>query len=112
MRAIVSATPIVLASTNIVLSNHSEAEKVYRLKTNYLERSSPPHGGVQVQECTKIENIVVNCGIGDAEQNSKGLEAAIKDLTVIIVQWLVKTKAKNSIATFKLREGATIRIVV
>ena len=56
----------------------------------------------------KIEKIVVNCGMGDAEQNSKGLEAAMRDLALITGQRPVKTKAKNSIAAFKLREGATV----
>ncbi|CAL9132956.1 unnamed protein product [Musa acuminata var. zebrina] len=50
--------------------------------------------------------------MGDAEQNSKGLEAAMRDLALITGQRPVKTKAKKSIASFKLREGATIGIAV
>ncbi|CAL9069228.1 unnamed protein product [Musa banksii] len=50
--------------------------------------------------------------MGDAEQNSKGLEAAMRDLALITGKRPVKTKAKKSIASFKLREGATIGIAV
>ena len=60
----------------------------------------------------KIEKVVVNCGMGDADQISKGLEAALKDLAVITGQRPVKTKARQSIATFKLKEGDTVGIAV
>ena len=60
----------------------------------------------------KIEKVVVNCGMGDAEQNSKGLEAAMKDLALITGQRPVKTRAKKSIAAFKLREGTTVGVAV
>ena len=56
----------------------------------------------------KIEKVVVNCGMGDAEQNSKGLEAAMRDLALITGQRPAKTRARKSIATFKLREGTTV----
>lgn len=55
---------------------------------------------------------MVNVGIGDAAQNSKGLEAAMKDLAQITGQRPVKTRARQSIATFKLREGQTVGIAV
>ncbi|GMH29401.1 hypothetical protein Nepgr_031244 [Nepenthes gracilis] len=58
------------------------------------------------------EKIVLNCGIGDASQNAKGLEAAINDLALITGQRPVKTRAKKSIATFKLREGQPVGIAV
>lgn len=64
------------------------------------------------EKVPKIEKVVVNCGMGDAEQNSKGLEAAMRDLSLITGQRPVKTKAKYSIAAFKLREGATVGIAV
>jgi large subunit ribosomal protein L5 len=56
----------------------------------------------------KIEKIVVNCGLGEAKENSKVIEAAMKDLTTITGQKPIPTKAKKSIANFKLREGMTI----
>jgi len=60
----------------------------------------------------KVEKIVVNCGLGAEAGNSKGLEAAMKDLANITGQWPVKTKAKKSVASFKIREGNTIGIAV
>ena len=56
----------------------------------------------------KLEKIVVNMGVGDATLNSKLLEAAVKDLTQISGQKPVITKAKKSIAGFKVREGQAI----
>ncbi|KAG6499454.1 50S ribosomal protein L5, chloroplastic-like [Zingiber officinale] len=115
--AVTSPTPSPLTSSSgIVLVDHSEAEKANRLKSAYLEKVVPllkeEFSYKNIHEIPKIEKIVVNCGMGDAEQNSKGLEAAMKDLAVITGQRPVKTKAKNSIATFKLREGATVGIAV
>lgn len=60
----------------------------------------------------KIEKIVVNCGIGEAAQNAKGLDAAMNDLAVITGQRPVKTRARASIATFKIREGQPLGIAV
>lgn len=60
----------------------------------------------------KVEKIVVNCGLGAEAGNSKGLESAMKDLAMITGQWPVKTKAKKSVASFKIREGNTIGIAV
>jgi large subunit ribosomal protein L5 len=56
----------------------------------------------------RIEKIVVNMGVGEAVQDSKKVEAAANDLTAITGQHPVITKAKRSIATFKLREGMPI----
>ena len=61
-----------------------------------------------VMEVPKLVKIVINMGVGDAAQNSKMLEAAVKDLTVIAGQKPVITKAKKSIAGFKIREGQSI----
>ena len=61
-----------------------------------------------VMEVPKIEKIVVNMGIGDAVQNSKVLDSAVEELQSITCQKPVVTKAKKSIATFRLREGMPI----
>ena len=61
-----------------------------------------------VMEVPKIEKIVVNMGIGDAVQNAKVLDNAVEELTLITGQRPVVTKAKNSIAGFRLREGMPI----
>ena len=54
----------------------------------------------------------MNCGIGDAAQNDKGLEAAMKDIALITGQKPVKTRARASIATFKIREDQPLGIAV
>ena len=56
----------------------------------------------------KLDKIVVNMGVGEAKENAKLLEAAIKDMEAITGQKAVATKAKNSIANFKIREGMAI----
>ena len=60
----------------------------------------------------RLEKIVINMGVGDATQNSKVLDDAVADLTTLSGQKPVITKAKKSIATFKLREGQAIGIKV
>ena len=59
-------------------------------------------------EIPKLEKIVVNMGVGDAKDNSKILDAAVKDMEIITGQKAIITKAKKSVANFKLREGMSI----
>lgn len=61
-----------------------------------------------VMEVPKLEKIVVNMGVGDGARDSKFIEAAVKDLEAITGQKPVVTKARKSIAGFKLREGQSI----
>ena len=61
-----------------------------------------------VMEIPKIEKVVINMGIGEAVANSKALDSAVADLTLIAGQRPVITKAKKSIAAFKLRQGMPI----
>jgi large subunit ribosomal protein L5 len=61
-----------------------------------------------IMQVPKLEKIVVNMGVGDAIQNSKLLDAAVEDLTQIASQKPVITKAKRSIAAFKLRQHVSI----
>ncbi|MFT3982583.1 MAG: 50S ribosomal protein L5 [Lachnospiraceae bacterium] len=61
-----------------------------------------------VMEVPKLDKIVVNMGVGEAKENAKLLEAAVKDLETITGQKVVLTKAKNAIANFKIREGMPI----
>lgn len=56
----------------------------------------------------RLEKVILNMGVGEAVANSKALEAAVTDMTWITGQKPIVTKAKNSIATFKLREGMPI----
>ena len=61
-----------------------------------------------VMQAPKLDKIVINMGVGDAMSNSKALDAAVEDLTQICGQKPIITKARKSIAAFKLREGASI----
>ncbi len=63
-------------------------------------------------EIPKLEKIVINMGVGEASQDSKYIEAAAKDLEIIAGQKPVVTKAKKSIAGFKLRAGSAIGVKV
>ncbi|KAG9134086.1 hypothetical protein Leryth_004778 [Lithospermum erythrorhizon] len=99
-----------------VLVEKSESEKVQRLKAAYLEKIVPmlkeEFNYTNIHQVPKVDKIVVNCGIGDAAQNSKGLEAALNDLALITGQRPVKTRAKKAIATFKIREQQPLGIAV
>ena len=59
-------------------------------------------------EVPKLDKIVINIGVGEAKENPKALESAVSDLTIISGQKPIITKAKKSIANFKLREGMAI----
>lgn len=61
-----------------------------------------------VMEVPKLSKIVINMGVGEAKENAKVLDAAVRDLTAISGQKPVLTKAKKSVANFKLREGMPI----
>ena len=65
-------------------------------------------GYKNVMQIPRLEKIVINMGVGEAKENSKILESAVKDLTTISGQKPVVTKAKKSVANFKLREGMPI----
>ena len=65
-------------------------------------------GYKNTMEVPKLEKIVVNMGVGEAKENAKILEAAVKDMEAITGQKAVTTKAKNAIANFKIRENMPI----
>ncbi|XP_021280713.1 LOW QUALITY PROTEIN: 50S ribosomal protein L5, chloroplastic [Herrania umbratica] len=106
----------VKATADVVLVEKSDAEKSNRLKTTYLDKIIPllkeEFNYTNIHQVPRIEKIVVNCGIGDAAQNAKGLEAAMNEMAMITGQRPVKTRARNSIATFKIREGQPLGIAV
>ena len=60
----------------------------------------------------RLEKIVVNCGCGDCRDNAKALEAVVKDITAITGQKAVVTKARKSVANFKVREGMSVGVKV
>ena len=59
-------------------------------------------------EVPKLEKVVVNMGVGEAKENIKALESAVNDLTIIVGQKPVITKAKKSVSNFKIRDGMSI----
>ena len=65
-------------------------------------------GYKNVMQIPKLEKIVINMGVGEARENAKVLDAAVKDLEIITGQKAVITRAKKSVANFKLREGIPI----
>jgi large subunit ribosomal protein L5 len=65
-----------------------------------------------IMQVPRVEKIVVNVGVGEAVDNAKALDAAVDDITVIAGQKPIVTKARKSIANFKLREGKSIGVKV
>ena len=90
-----------------------ETEKyVPNLKGKYAAEVAPAlmqkFGYKSTMQIPRLHKIVVNCGCGEARDNSKVLEAVVSDLTTITGQKAIITKAKKSVANFKLREGMNI----
>ena len=83
-----------------------------RLKEKYVNEIVPSlmqkYNYTSVMQAPKLEKIVINIGVGDATTNSKLLDAAVNELELITGAKTVVTKAKKSIAGFKLREGQAI----
>ena len=65
-------------------------------------------GYKNIMEVPKLDKIVINMGVGEAKENAKVLDSAVKDLETITGQKVVPTRAKNSVANFKIREGMPI----
>ena len=83
-----------------------------RIKEKYLAEAVPAlqqkFGYKNVMEIPRLEKIVINMGLGDCKDNAKSLEVAVNELTAIAGQKPLVTKAKKSIANFKLREDMPI----
>jgi large subunit ribosomal protein L5 len=87
-----------------------------RLKERYQKEVMPSlmelHKYKNIMQVPRLEKVVINIGLGEAVQNAKALEAAVKDLTAISGQHPVITRAKKSIAAFRLRTGMPIGMKV
>jgi large subunit ribosomal protein L5 len=87
-----------------------------RMKKKYNEDVAPAlmkkFSYKSVMQIPKLEKIVVNVGCGDARDNTKALDAVVKDITTITGQKAVITKARKSVANFKLREGMPVGVKV
>ena len=83
-----------------------------RIKEKYLAEAVPAlqqkFGYKNVMEIPKLDKIVINMGLGDCKDNPKALEAAVKELEAIAGQKAITTKAKKSIANFKVRQGMPV----
>ena len=83
-----------------------------RLKDLYndeiVDALTKKFGYKNVMEVPKLDKIVINMGVGEAKDNAKLLESAVKDLETITGQKAVLTRAKKSVANFKIREGLAI----
>ena len=83
-----------------------------RLQEKYEKEIIPAmiekFGYKNIMQVPKLNKIVINMGVGEAKDNSKVLDSAVKDLEIIAGQKAVVTKAKKSIANFKIREGLPI----
>ena len=90
----------------------AEEKKVPNLKKLYQDEVAPAlmqkFGYKSVMQIPRLEKIVVNVGCSEARENAKVLDAVVNDLTTITGQKAVITKAKKSVANFKLREGMPI----
>ena len=94
------------------------AEKVYknRVKEKYEKEVVPflmkKFGYKSVMECPKLVKIVINTGLGDIKDNSKSIQTTENEIKLISGQQPILTKAKKSVANFKVREGQTVGIKV
>ena len=83
-----------------------------RLKEKYqneiVDALMKKFGYKNIMEVPKLDKVVINMGVGEAKENAKLLEAAVKDMETITGQKAVLTRAKNSVANFKIREGMQI----
>lgn len=87
-----------------------------RLKEKYVKEIIPAlqkeFGYTNVMAIPKLDKVIINIGLGEAVQNDKAVDAAVGDLTIISGQKPLVTRAKKSIAGFKLREGMPIGVKV
>jgi large subunit ribosomal protein L5 len=94
----------------------SAPKSIPRLKKKYKEEAVPAlmkkFNYKSVMEVPRVEKIIVNVGCGDARDNAKALEAVVKDISIITGQKAVITKARKSVANFKLREGMSVGVKV
>ena len=83
-----------------------------RLKEKYnneiVAAMQKKFGYKNVMQVPKLDKIVINMGVGEAKDNAKALESAVRDMEIIAGQKPVVTKAKKSVANFKIREGMNL----
>lgn len=99
-------------ATKKVSKGNKKPNVTSRLKERYSKEIVPAlmkeFGYTSPMQAPRLEKIVINIGVGDATQNEKALEDSVSELATITGQQPVVTKAKKSVASFKLREGQAI----
>ena len=87
-----------------------------RMKKKYQDEAAPAlmkkFGYKSIMQVPKVEKIIVNVGCGDARDNAKAIEAVVRDISTITGQKAVITRAKRSVANFKLRTGMPVGVKV
>ena len=87
-----------------------------RMKKKYMDEAAPAmmkkFDYKSIMQVPRIEKIIVNVGCGDARDNAKAIEAVVRDISTITGQKAVITKAKRSVANFKLRTGMAVGVKV
>ena len=77
-------------------------------QNEFVDAMIKKFGYKNIMEVPKLDKVVINMGVGEAKENAKVLESAIADMEKIAGQKAVVTRAKNSVANFKIREGMAI----
>ena len=102
----------VMADKKKTAAAADNTKREYRLKTLYTEKVVPAlmakFNYTNINEVPKLEKIVLNMGLGDEKDNSKSFQLAVEELKLISGQKPIVTKAKKSVANFKVREGQNI----
>ena len=87
-----------------------------RMKAQYTEEIAPSlmkkFGYKSVMQIPKLDKVIVNVGCGESKNNAKEIEAICKDIATITGQKPITTKARKSVANFKVREGETVGVKV
>lgn len=111
-KAEAAAKPAAKKAAKGAQADMKKLEGTPRLKQRYNEEIAPAmktkFGYKNPMQIPYLEKVVINMGLGTDKENPKGIEAAIKELSTIAGQKAVATRAKKSVANFKVREGMTI----
>ena len=81
-------------------------------KSDIITKMVDEFNYTNVHQVPRLEKVVINVGLGEALQNAKAIESTVEDVRIITGQQPIITRAKKSVATFKLREGNPIGVKV
>jgi len=102
--------------TQVAKETATDSKYESRLKKRYVEEIVPylmkHFNYTNVNECPKLVKVTINGGLGDSKDNAKSVQQAVQELTLIAGQKPILTKAKKSVANFKVREGMNVGLKV